>query len=132
MSNKKLKLLAKMSLIEKTVSQQQLHLTTSLLNLKKNEAKESHVCKCKKYCRVNHQKHNYIRSKSDEIFYKLGRISTGLNISNHIENVHLGAIRKLYSCNLCDEKFQRQGDMKKHKKIQHKSRARENGGSNRL
>ena len=65
--NGKLNLLEKMSHLERTVSQQKLNLTTSLLNLKKNESKESHVCKCKTYCRINHQKHNYIRSKSDEI-----------------------------------------------------------------
>ena len=116
-----------MSLLETTVSQQKLNLTTTLLKLKMNEAKESHVCKCKKYCRVNHQKHNYIRSKSEEILYNLGRIPTELNISNNVANVHLGAIMKLYSCNLCDRNFYKQGDMKKHKKAEHKSRERKMG-----
>jgi hypothetical protein len=117
--------------LERTVSQQKLNLTTSLLNLKKNESKESHVCKCKTYCRINHQKHNYIRSKSDEIFYKLVRISTRHNISNHVANVHLGAIEKRYSCNLCEKTFNKQGHMKKHKKAEHMSRERK-GGSIRL
>ena len=66
-------------------------------------------------------------SKSDEIIYNLGRIPTKINIYNHVANVHLGAIMKLYSCNLCDRKFHKQGDMKKHKKAEHKSRERKMG-----
>ena len=138
LKDKKLDWMAKLSLLERKVSYQKLNLTSSLFNQKKQEEKERHVCKCKTYCRIYHHKHNYIRSKCDEIFSKLGTISpglntsspaenVGLNTSSHSENVDLGAIRKYYSCNQCDETFLRQGDMKQHKKRKHKSKEKENG-----
>ena len=42
-----------------------------------------------------------------------------MNCSDQTKSSPLGAIKKRYSCDQCDEEFQRQGEMKKHKKEKH-------------
>ena len=37
-----------------------------------------------------------------------------------VESVDFGGKQKLYACKLCDEKFHKQGDLKKHKKREQK------------
>ena len=36
-----------------------------------------------------------------------------------VKSVDFGAKQKLYACKLCDEKFHKQGNLKKHKKREH-------------
>ena len=117
---KKLDLLANLSFVERKVSEQKLELTTSLLDLKHLELEKSHLCTCRTFCRIFHKKHNFIRSKSDEISLKLENISVIPSTLNNMNGEIFGAKRKRCICNQCEQKFCRQGDLKKHKKTEHK------------
>ena len=117
---KKLDLLASLSFLERKVSEQRLELRSSLLELKHQELEKSHLCTCKTFCRIFHKKHNFICSKSDKISLKLELISVNTSTLNHTNGEIFGAKRKQYTCNKCEQKFCRQGDMKKHKKTEHK------------
>ena len=69
-------LLERISLLEKEFSQQQINLSTATLRLKKNEMEAKESCNCrlsdiKRFCRINHYRYTYIRSKSDEIYSKV-------------------------------------------------------------
>ena len=129
----KLNLLAKVSLLEKNANEQTLKSTSSLYSLKKQEIDKYRSCHCKKnkrendFCKINHQRYTYVRSKSDAIFSNLRNISTNVNFSDQETNYNFGAIRKKYSCNRCDREFQKQGDPKKHKRREHKERERKGG-----
>ena len=76
----------KLAQLEKTISSQKLNLTSSLLHLKEKEYSEikSLKCACKTYCRIIHQKHNWRRSPSQDIYSKF---------------------EVAYSCEKCDEAF---------------------------
>ena len=113
--------------LEKNISEQKNDLTLSLFKLKNQEMKEHRSCKSfcnKRFCRINHQKYRYIKSKSDELFDKLDIPHENPDEVSNENITEFGAIRKLYSCNLCDNKFRKQGDLKKHKKCEHKERER--------
>ena len=130
---------SKITNLEKVISEQKVRLTSSLLNLKTKEIKASQTCNCqhfcttnnkkqnflqancKHFCRLNHQKYNFHQSKSDEILSKLVNNSSNLN-ANQVQDVGLGARRKRFSCNKCDEEFCKQGELKKHRKNEHKSK----------
>ena len=122
----KIKLLTKINNSEKKLSDQKLHLTASMLKLKKKEVKESQKCRCKGFCRIFHQKHNFLKSKSEELFLQMRNINKVHDIideSNEVmvnSDVFGGARRKSYSCKLCDKRFLKQGDLKRHKKRDHK------------
>ena len=130
--SKKLFVLSKLSFLENKVSEQKLQLTSSLYKLKEHEKKKRQFCTCKSFCRIFHNKHNYYHSASDEIFEKLEINSIVLNVSNNAESEHFGAKRKYYCCNQCEKTFQRQGDLKKHKKAEHRVKKSLNGGSTEL
>ena len=106
---------SKQSALEKELSEQKVALVSSVFQLKAKETEENKICfnkkYCKKYCRINHSRHNFVKSISDEIFSKL---------NNLLESPGFGAMRKQYSCNKCDEVFPKQGFLKKHKKLEHK------------
>ena len=110
---KKLDLLANLSYSERKVSEQRLELTTSLLELKHQELEKSHLCTCRTFCRIFHKKHNFIRSKSDKISLKLENISVIPSTLNNMNGEIFGAKRKQYICKQCEQKFCRQGDLKK-------------------
>ena len=128
-SDVKIKLLIKLNSLEKKLSDQKQNLTTSLLKLKKKEVKESQKCRCKRlhlHCRIFHQKHNFLKSKSEELFLKMKNINKDVVILVESEKVKInsdvfgGAREKSYSCKLCDKRFSKQGDLKRHKKRDHK------------
>jgi hypothetical protein len=119
---KKLDLLANLSFLERKVSEQRLEIGSSLLELKHQELEKSHLCTCKTFCRIFHKKHNFICSKSDKLSLKLENISVSNSTLNNSNAEIFGAKRRQYTCNKCDQKFCRQGDLKKHKKTEHNSR----------
>ena len=115
---------SKQSALEKELSEQKVALVSSVFQLKAKETEENKICfnkkYCKKYCRINHSRHNFVKSISDEIFSKLNNLSESPNTSPQTENPGFGAMRKQSSCNKCDEVFPKQGFLKKHKKLKHK------------
>ena len=124
-------MIEKLNVLEKEVSDQKVNLMSSTFQLKNQEVEEGKFCfdrrYCKKYCKINHPKHNFTKSRSEEIFSKLGKISTSPNPSTQTEVLGtqtevLGfrAVRKQYTCSQCEEVFSKQGLLKKHKKIKHK------------
>ena len=108
--------------LQKVLSGQRIHVASSLLDLKKKEFQASLTCSCQGFCGITHLKHNFKKSKADEISDKVQRLSNGLQ--NHIRSDHenLGAFRKCYKCNLCDGEFSKQGHLKAHKKRKHTTR----------
>ena len=119
-TNLKSELLERISLLEKEISQQQINLSTSTLTLKKNETEAKKTCNCrlsdrKRFCRINHYRYTYIRSKSDEIYSKV--VEKPDNSIQVVSSV-FGAIRKKFTCKACDKEFQKQGHLKKHNKFE--------------
>ena len=133
--SQKLALLSKLSLLERELSGQKVKLTSSLISLKNQEIKQRKVCCCRIdqqkhiFCKINHKKYNYEQSKSEKILSKLENISEDLNFnfSYQKESFQFGAIRKRYSCNKCAKEFNKQGDLKKHKKKEHRSKGEKIG-----
>ena len=119
-------LLNKIKEPENTTSVQKFNLSTSVFQLKKKELKEVRNCKryCKQFCRMNHQKHCFVKSKSDEILSRLEIDHKNPDNPGHIKSFGFCAIRKCYACHLCEKDFQTQGDLKKHKRSEHKERER--------
>ena len=81
------------------ISHQKLHLSNSLFTLKTQEINEKRKCKCKTfcrihfykcdcltYCRINHDKHNFKKPQSEEIYENLQSFPIVID-----------------SCNQCDE-----------------------------
>ena len=68
-----------------------------------------------------------MKFKSDDLVERLKRFSENNLIGKSTENIFLGALKKCYQCNLCEKTFSRQGDFKKHKKMEHR-RGREEIG----
>ena len=112
--------------LERKISEQKLKCTSSLFELKSKEIEEIQTCRCKSYCTITHVKHNYMKSKSDGLFSKLSILSSNLEPSKEAKACNFGARRKQYTCNQCDEVFNKQGQLKKHKKSEHRVREREN------
>ena len=54
--------------LEKSISSEKLKITCDILNLKEKEYSETKMlgCKCKTYCRIMHNKHNWKKSISQE------------------------------------------------------------------
>jgi hypothetical protein len=127
LSHLKSDLRSKISSLEVHISQQKVLLTSSIFKLKMKENKERQFCKCKTFCRITHQKHNFIKSKSDEFFSRLSLVSSDLNMLNNVDAFGFGARRKHYTCNKCEAVFHRQDQMKKHMKHEHKPREVESG-----
>ena len=96
----------KLTQLEKTISSQKLNLTSSLIQLKEKEYSEakSLKCACKTFCRIIHQKHNWKRSPSQDIYLKF-------KASN--------------SCEKCDETFENVDCLQLHMRRIHKEE--ENG-----
>ena len=121
----KLALLDKLSFLESKVSEQKTTFTSSLFHLKNKEVKESESCSgCKGFCRIYHTKHNFVKSRSEELFLEMfpRRQETAF-----LPERKAGCIRKRYTCNQCDKEFSKQGDLKKHHKSEHKLRGKKIG-----
>ena len=69
---------AKLASLEREMKEQKVNITSSLFKLKNQEVEKRKVCDCrinrkeKEYCKINHYRNNYVRSKCDELFSKLG------------------------------------------------------------
>ena len=125
----------KLNTLERKGSEQKVLLSSSIFKLKVKEDKRCY-CKLKKVkgvivsCRINHLKHNFVKSKSEECF-KVARpffqntqflinYSSGSANQTTSENIlHGGAIKKCYTCKVCNDEFTTQGDFKKHRKSFH-------------
>ena len=112
----KLEKLNQISIIEKELSSQKSNMTDSLFKLKKIET-DGRTCKCKKYCRIYHEKHTFIKSMSEEFYSKFKSFSE-VDVHSNVA----GAIKKRYTCKQCEQQFSKQGDLKKHIKREHKRR----------
>ena len=68
-----------------------------------------------------------MKSKSKHLFAELKRFSESKikSDSNRIDEI--GFVKKCYTCTICLNEFVKQGDFKKHIKIEHKSREEEKG-----
>jgi hypothetical protein len=119
--------LSKLNTMEVKLSEQKIKLTSSLLELKNKEVKERLNCRCKGYCRIYHEKHNFVKFKSDELIERLKIFSEINLIGKSPKDTFLGAFKKCYTCNKCEETFPKQGDLKRHKKTKHNSRREEIG-----
>ena len=123
--NRRLIAMTNLNKLEVKLSEQRFSVTTSLFKLKNEEDYEKHNCRCKGYCRIYHQKHNFVKSKSDELFSRLESFSEIDKIGKSSKTTFLGALRKCYNCTLCERTFSKQGDLKRHKKHEHKPREEE-------
>ena len=121
--------LSKLSALEINVSKQKIKLVSSALQLKTEEMKKLCSCKsyCRKFCRINHQKYNFAKSKCDELLHKLNKFSTSPKVYTPTESFVFGAKKKQYSCAHCEDVFQKQGELKKHKKQKHNQREKKIG-----
>jgi hypothetical protein len=93
----KLALLDKLSFLESKVSEQKTNFTSSLFHLKNKEVKESESCSgCKGFCRIYHNKHTFVKSRSEELFLEMfpRRQETAI-----LPERKAGCIRKCYTCN---------------------------------
>ena len=107
--------------IERKLSNQKLNIISNLYKLKEIEIKESHRCRCRGFCRINHSKYNWSKSKTDEMVsnFEDSNVEFAVNIVKKGTVNSNGAFKKKYSCDQCDETYVKQGELKKHKKTNH-------------
>lgn len=121
----------KMNNIAQHLSEQKMSISSSILQFQKKEISLRQSCTCKSYCRIFHTKHNFVKSKSNELFSKLKNISSSDAIysvnQEESNNFGTGALRKSYPCNKCEKGFTKQGLLKKHMKMEHRARREEFG-----
>ena len=87
--------------LEKSINLQKFNLTSNILQLKEREFPGSEICSCKGYCRILHQKHNWKKSMSQEIYFKFKTLDNA------------------YCCENCDKTFQNVDCLKLHMKTVH-------------
>ena len=92
--------LIQMNNLEKKLSDQKSNLKDFLFILKQKEI-DGQTCKCKHYCRIYHEKHTYIKSKSEEFLTKLNKLSEASEDSGPLS----GATKKLYTRKQCEKQF---------------------------
>ena len=112
--DEKMLLLAKINKIGKELCEQKIKFSTSVLRLKEKESKSSQRCKCKGFCRIHHNRYNYIKRESDDLVSKFTKIC-------HDEYLPLivGTMKMDFPCALCDYKFFTQEEVKTHIKREH-------------
>ena len=64
-------LMSNLKQIEYQVVSEKIKLVVKLALLKEKENKEKNSCQCKYFCRIFHSKHNWKKSKSDEILLRM-------------------------------------------------------------
>ena len=104
----------KVTQLEQSISSQKLKLASDILKLKENEDNENKLCTCKSFCRIVHQKHNWKKSFSKEIFNKFKDLD------------------KAYSCNFCDNTFQNVDCLKLHMRSIHLEKSTKEGHNGRV
>ena len=71
----KMQILQKVEELQRQILCQRSSLTSSLLKLKEKEFKSRQSCSCKGFCKITHLKHNYFKSKADELCDRMNKIS---------------------------------------------------------
>ena len=64
-------LLTKMKKLEADLIIQRTEMTSSLLRLRQKEILDNERCRCVGFCHINHRKHNFYKSKVNEILVKI-------------------------------------------------------------
>ena len=105
--------------MEKKISDQKSNFTSSVFQLKIKEIKESQSCSCRGYCNISHKKHNFVKSRSEELFLNMKSFSECHDILSHTESIADHIIKKRYTCNQCGNEFSKQGDLKRHYRSEH-------------
>ena len=54
--------------LEKSINSQKLKIASNIIQLKEKEVSENRKCACKRFCRIVHQKYNWKKLFSEEIF----------------------------------------------------------------
>ena len=60
----------KADLLERTIFQQKLILSSSIMKLKDKEFMEKQSCNCRRICRIHHSKHNWKKLKMSDLLLK--------------------------------------------------------------
>ena len=150
-------LLDKINDVEKNVLKQKQDLTSSIFELNRIETVSSQKCNCKikpgSFCKINHQRHNFVKFESDDLYFEFTKLSNEFdkyedNLEDHVAvnntstgvtneesredfaklyNSYNGTIPKKYICDQCAKDFCRQGGLKKHIKFEHPVRRQEIG-----
>ena len=87
---------------EKGIHERKLKLVLALYKLKEKEDLERNTCNCRGYCRILHNKRNWKKSVSKELFSMFSPMMTS------------------HSCEECGKIFDDCGDLKKHIESIHK------------
>ena len=103
---------AKLKETEIQIYEQKLELSSGLFSLKEKEINLNKICRCRGFCRIRHEEHNWTKSKASEIYEALQKLA---------EPKATGAIKKNYSCNQCESNFVRLVQLKCHMKTNHKT-----------
>ena len=132
-TNLKVSLLSRLTDLVNIMSEQKIKLTSSLYELQKLEIKEHQSCHCKNFCQITHQKHNFVKPESKQLFSKLNSISA-LELTNVLHpkkfnrnECDLGAFTKKYTYNKYEAFFSEQSLLKKQKKHDFNENESENG-----
>ena len=99
--------------LEKSINSQKLKIASNIIQLKEKEVSENRKCACKRFCRIVHQKYNWKKCFSEEIFNRFKMLETA------------------YSCISCDKTFENVDCLNLHVKTVHVedfSREENNGG----
>ena len=102
---------AQLTKIEIANADEKLKLTSTLIELKEKETKERNICRCKGFCHINHNRHNWQKSKSARLF------SVFLNLKTELT----GTLKKNYPCDDCKETFVIEEALKLHVRTCHKT-----------
>jgi hypothetical protein len=103
--HKKNYLMRKLSDLEQNVSQQKIDITSSVFKLKNKEMKKRDTCSCRGYCIITHTKHNFVKSRSEELLLKIKSLNAQIENCTTSKSGDHGAIRKRYTCNQCEKDF---------------------------
>ena len=60
------------------LSSEKLNLSFKLALLKEKEMKQNSACNCRSFCRIFHPKHNWKKSKSDELAQRMNDLQSSL------------------------------------------------------
>ena len=88
--------------MEKEISAQHLKLSSDLLHLQQTEQSDRNLCRCRSFCRIFHQKHNWTKPVSLEMVRKYRNLQSS------------------FSCNICDKTFVNVDMLNFHIKTSHK------------
>ena len=106
---------AKLTEMEIKICGQKVEISSGIFRLKEKELNLNKICRCRGFCRINHQKHSWSKSRSTNLFGKM------LNLNANQVTKCQGAVQKSYTCDSCEENFVKMIELRKHKKTTHKS-----------